>query len=326
MSPDPQKSPTSKMQLTTDHNRLIVIVGPTAVGKTSLSLQLAFFFGGEIVSADSRLFYRGMDIGTAKPTKEELVRVRHHLINVANPDQVWSLVKFQEAAYQAIDDILKRGKIPFLVGGTGQYISAIIEGWEIPKAKPSPRLRLAIKAMTQELGPKTLHKRLVLLDPEAASRIDPQNVRRMIRAFEVIFMTGRRFSDQRNKFGSPYQTLIIGVNRPRPDLYNRIDQRIEIMLENGFVEEVKRLLDQGYSPDLPPLSAIGYRQIIQYLRGDISLDEAVVIMKRSTRQYVRRQSNWFKQDDPRIHWFVAESTILEGMIPLIQKFLFNPEE
>ena len=312
------------MQLPSENRPLIIIVGPTAVGKTAVSINLAEYFSGEIISADSRLFYRGMDIGTAKPKKDELRRVAHHLVDVSNPNQVWSLVKFQEAAYQAINDILRRGKIPFLVGGTGQYIFSIVEGWEIPEAKPNPALRRILADLAKKVGPDKLHKRLGEIDPEAASRIEPQNVRRTIRAFEVILITGKKFSAQRIKSGSPYKNLILGIHRSRTNLYDRIDRRIETMLENGFIDEVKNLLKEGYSPNLPPLSAIGYRQIIRYLEDDISLDQAVMLMKRLTRQYVRRQSNWFKKGDPRIHWFDANSNLQEDMARLIKGFLQNP--
>lgn len=300
---------------------LIVIVGPTAVGKTEISLQLAERLNGEIVSADSRLFYRGMDIGTAKPSQDERARVKHHLIDVAEPDQVWSLAKFQRAAYFAIDDIRNRGKTPFLVGGTGQYIRAVTEGWDIPDVKPDPQLRSALQNWAIVLGPFELHDRLAVLDPDAAGKIDPQNLRRTIRALEVVYHTGKPFSAQKGRSGSPYNTLILGILRARPELYIRVDARIKEMLVAGLVEEVRNLLDKGYSPELAPLSAIGYHQIIQYLRGEILLEEAVVLMKRLTRQYVRRQANWFNRDDPNIHWFNVEPNIKNEMEDVIEKHL-----
>ena len=305
------------------HRPLIVILGPTAVGKTEISLQLAEVFNGEIISSDSRLFYRGMDIGTAKPTKNELARVKHHLIDVANPDQVWSLERFLEAAYEAIDDVQKRGKVPFMVGGSGQYIFAVVEGWKIPEAQPNPKLREILNRLADGSGSEILHNYLAELDPKAASKIQHQNIRRTIRALEVIFTTGERFSDQRTKGNSHYRPLIVGINRTRPALYDRIDKRVEKMLASGFIDEVANLLELGYSPDLPPLSAIGYRQVIQYLQGEISLDEAIQLMKRFTRQYVRRQANWFKEDDPRVHCFQAGPTMIQDIRFLIRKFLFS---
>jgi len=300
---------------------LIVIIGPTAVGKTEASLALAERFDGEIISADSRLFYRGMDIGTAKPSRTEKAQVPHHLIDVAEPDQIWSLAKFQRAAFQAIDSIQTRGRLPFLVGGTGQYVSSVIEGWQIPEVKPDPRLRIALNNWADVVGTSGLYERLSTLDPDAVSRIDPQNLRRIIRALEVILSSGVRFSSQRKRSGTPYQILNLGITRPRSELYARIDERIQGMLDNGFEDEVRALLDKGYTPDLPPLSAIGYRQMIAYIEGEISLDEAVMLMKRHTRQFVRRQANWFKLSDPRITWFNAGPNLFDEMNNVIQGIL-----
>jgi tRNA dimethylallyltransferase len=282
---------------------VVVIVGPTAVGKTEISLQLAERVSGEIISSDSRLFYRGMQIGTAKPSKEELARVQHHLIDVTDPDDAWSLAVFQRAAGDAVREIHARGNMPFLVGGTGQYVRAVMEGWDLPEQESDPGLRDALEQWALEVGAKSLHERLGVLDPAAAEVIQYQNVRRTVRALEVIFRTGRRFSEQRQRSQSPYSLLIVGLTRPRPELYARIDERIEQMVAEGLLDEVRELLKKGYSADLPSMSAIGYREMIAHLNGEISLDEAVVRMKRSTRQFVRRQANWFKTADPNIHWF-----------------------
>ncbi|MDR3576353.1 MAG: tRNA (adenosine(37)-N6)-dimethylallyltransferase MiaA [Anaerolineaceae bacterium] len=300
------------MQSISFPNPLIVLIGPTAVGKTELSIELAEQLDGEIISADSRLFYRGMDIGTAKPSVADRQRIPHHLVDVAEPDQVWSLVSFQEAARQAIADIQSRANLPFLVGGTGQYIRAVSQGWQVPPQAPDDHMRSALEKWAVEIGPLELHRRLAVLDPTAAAAIDYSNLRRTVRALEVIFCTGRRFSDQRLKSDSPYSLLIIGLNRPRAELYSRIDQRIDSMLAAGFESEVRRLLDKGYSADLPTLSAIGYREMISYIKSEISLDEAVILMRRWTRQFVRRQANWFKPNDPQIHWFeVSQNTSAE---------------
>ncbi len=291
---------------------LVVIVGPTAVGKTEIAIQLAREADGEIVSADSRLFYRGMDIGTAKPTQAERMLIPHHLIDVTTPDRVWSLATFQAEAGKIIREIDGRGRLPFLVGGTGQYIHAVTEGWVIPKAEANLPLRKALEKWAGEISPGGLHDRLAVIDPQAADAIDPSNLRRTVRALEVIFSTGQRFSSQRRRRPSPYHLLQLGLMRPRSELYARIDARIDGMMRSGLVEEVHGLLKQGYSPDLPPLSAIGYRQIIDYLQEKISLEEAVMLIKRQTRVFVRRQANWFKENDPEITWFeVGESTIQE---------------
>jgi tRNA dimethylallyltransferase len=303
---------------------LVVIVGPTAVGKTELAIQLAEELGGEIVSADSRLFYRGMDIGTAKPTPAQLSRVPHHLVNVADPRETWSLAVFQQAASQAISSIHARGKLPFLVGGTGQYIHAVTQGWLPPEIPPAAPLRLALEGLANANGKDWLHDRLALLDPPSAASIDPHNLRRTVRALEVIFTTGRRFSGQRQRSGSPYRLLTLGLTRPRPELYAIIDERIEAMFAAGLLEEVRRLLAQGVPPDSPTLSAIGYRESVAVLEGRMTLEAAKTQMKRLTRIFVRRQANWFKADDPGIHWFEAGKDPRQEILQLIRT-TFLPE-
>jgi tRNA dimethylallyltransferase len=300
---------------------LIVIVGPTAVGKTEISLQLAEQLDGEIVSADSRLFYRGMDIGTAKPPPAERARVPHHLIDVAEPDETWSLAVFQKAARQAIADIHQRGRLPFLVGGTGQYVRAVTHEWTLPAQGPHPRLRAALEALAQGRGRDWLHTRLSTFDPAAAERIDPRNLRRTIRALEVIFVTGKRFSAQRGLGESPYRLLTIGLIRPRPELYARLDARIEAMFVNGLLDEVQTLLGRGYSPDLPSMSAIGYRQCTDFLHGKMSREQTVNEIKRATRVFVRRQANWFKPDNPEIHWFDPGEVTVSKLAAFIQTTL-----
>jgi len=284
---------------------VVLLVGPTAVGKTALSLGLAEALQAEIISADSRLFYRGMDVGTAKPTLAERGDIPHHLIDVAEPDETWSLALFQREAKAIIADIQAHGKLPLVVGGTGQYVRAITEGWQVPTQQPDERMRAALESWAQEIGGEGLHQRLALLDPTAAANIDWRNQRRTVRALEVIFNTGRRFSAQRTKGSLPYQFKLIGLKRERAELYERVDARIEQMLADGFEAEVRALLDKGYSPDAPALSAIGYREMIAYVQGKISLDEAVMLIKRRTRLFVRRQANWFKESDARMRWFDA---------------------
>src|SRR5262245_55982885 len=285
---------------------LILIVGPTAVGKTEIAIQLAERLNGEIVSADSRLFYRGMDIGTAKPSREEQARVPHHLIDIADPDEILSLAVFQQKARQAIADIHTCKKLPFLVGGTGQYIRAVTEGWTPPEVKPDEHLREELTKQKEENGIYWLHDKLKSLDAEAATKIDPRNYRRTIRALEVIMTTGRKFSEQRGQTNSPYQLVMIGLTRPRPELYARVDARIETMFANGFLEEVKGLLEKGYSPSLPTMSAIGYRECVAVLEGKIKVEEAKQLIGRATRVFVRRQANWFKESDSNISWFKVE--------------------
>lgn len=298
---------------------LILIVGPTAVGKTEIAIQLAERLNGEIVSADSRLFYRGMDVGTAKPRRAERARVPHHLIDIAEPDEILSLAVFQQKACQAIADIHARGKLPFLVGGTGQYVRAVTEGWTPPEVKPDERLREILERMKEERGGIWLHARLARLDPDAAARIDARNVRRTIRALEVILTTGRGFSEQRERRASPYALLTIGLQRPRPELYARLDARIDSMFAAGLVQEVESLLAKGLSPDLPTMSAIGYREVVRVVKGQLSGEQAKVEMRRATRSFVRRQANWFKPSDPGIHWFDAGSPEVVSKIETLIK-------
>ncbi len=281
---------------------LVAIVGPTAAGKTALSLELAERLGGEIVSADSRQIYRGMDIGSAKATPAEQARAPHHLLDLVDPDQVLTLAEYQRLAYRAIADIHGRGRVPLLVGGSGQHVAAILEGWRIPEVAPQPALRAALAADAAAAGAEALHARLAALDPAAASRIDHRNVRRVIRALEVCLVTGRPISELQRKELPAYRIVRIGVTRPRPVLYERIDRRVDRMVEAGLVDEVRRLADAGYGWDLPALTGLGYRQIGLYLRGEKTLAEAVALVKQATRRFVQQQYNWFPLDDPAIRW------------------------
>jgi tRNA dimethylallyltransferase len=292
---------------------LILLIGPTAVGKTEISIQLAERIGGEIVSADSRLFYRGMDIGTAKPTHQDQARVPHYLIDIATPDQILSLAIFQQMARTAIADIQSRGKLPLLVGGTGQYVRAVTQGWRPPEVKPDERLRQILVKMKDERGEVWLHDKLNNLDPEAAEKIDARNIRRTIRALEVILTNGRKFSKQRGQGDASYHLITIGLRRPRPELYGRIDARIETMFASGLLDEVKGLLAKGYSPELPTMSAIGYRQCVEVIEGRMSIEQAKSEMGRATRIFVRRQANWFKESDSSIKWFNAHDRSIEAI-------------
>lgn len=285
---------------------VIFIVGPTASGKTDAGIRLAKKINGEIISADSRYLYRGMDIGTAKPTLAERQGIPHWLIDVADPDETWSLSLFKNSADEAVRDIHQRGKIPVIVGGTGQYIRCILEGWTIPEGEPDHRLRDFLERWGNEIGAEELYRRLALLDPEAASNIEWQNMRRTVRALEVIFTSGQKFSAQRKKTESPYNALIFGMKRERKELYDRIDLRVDLMIRDGLVEETASLLAKGYSPDLPSMSAIGYKDICDYLNKKASLEEAVQLIKFRTHNFVRRQANWFKESDPAIHWICPD--------------------
>jgi len=278
------------------------------VGKTELALRLGEKLDIEVVSADSRQVYRYMDIGTAKPTPEERRRVPHHLIDIVDPDEDFTLAQYQEMAYAAVEDILRRGKLPFLVGGTGQYVWAVLEGWQIPRVPPQPELRGELYREAEEKGALALFEWLRELDPQAASQIDPRNIRRVVRALEVCITTGRPFSAQRGKNPPPYNILIIGLTMERARLYRRIDRRIERMLERGLIEEVRKLMEMGYGLELPSMSGVGYQEIGRYLLGEISMEEAVRQMKKRTRNFIRHQYNWFRLSDPRIQWLEADTT------------------
>ena len=301
---------------------LIVIIGPTAVGKTALSLHLAGALDGEIVSADSRLFYRGMDVGTAKPTPEERARVPHHLIDIADPDETVGLAEFQELACAAIEDIHARGKLPLLVGGTGQYVRAVVEGWRVPRVPPDPALRADLETQAERAGAAALHDRLARLDPAAAERIDRRNVRRVVRALEVCLITGRPISEQQRKRSPPYRILQIGLTMKRPALYARADRRLEAMMAAGLVDEVRGLLEGGYTWDLPAMSGLGYVQFKPYLEGrEASKEEVVAEIKRATRRFIRHQCTWFRADDPGIRWFDAAEMTVQEVETLVREWL-----
>jgi tRNA dimethylallyltransferase len=293
------------------------------VGKTELALRLAESMNAEIISADSRLFYRGMNIGTAKPSPAELARVPHHLIDIAEPDETVSLAVFQGRATHAIADIHSRNKLPLLVGGTGQYVRAVTQGWSPPEVEPDDRLRAVLEKMGEERGKEWLYAKLETLDPQAAKIIDLRNVRRTIRALEVILLTGRKFSGQRGQGESPYHLIRIGLTRPREELYRRVDVRIDAMFRNGFVDEVKGLLNDGYSASLPAMSAIGYRECVRVVQGEWTPEQAKAEIQRATRVFVRRQANWFKESDPLIQWFHPDE---KDVLSRIEMYIRNSLE
>ncbi|MBE2235990.1 MAG: tRNA (adenosine(37)-N6)-dimethylallyltransferase MiaA [Anaerolinea sp.] len=296
------------------HPLLIAIVGPTAVGKTAISLRLAGDLDGEIISADSRQIYRGLDIGTDKASPAQQAQVPHHLLDVVAPDQVLTLAQYQRAAYAAIDEIHARGRQPLLVGGTGLYVRAVLEGLGIPEVAPDEPLRLELEAYAASHGSLALHARLAALDPTAAAAIDQRNVRRVIRALEVCLVAGRPISELQTAAPPPYRLLRIGLTRPREALYARIDQRVDEMMARGLLAETQRLLDAGYAPQLPALTGLGYRQMIQYLHGELDYDAAVATIKQQTHRFVRQQSTWFRLDAPQIAWFDLQEVGYEAVL------------
>lgn len=289
-------------------DKIIAIVGPTGVGKTRLAIHLTSRFNGEIINADSRQIYRHMDIGTAKPSKKELSSVPHHLFDIIKPDKEFSLAEYQELVYKAIKDIQKRDKLPFLVGGSGLYIWAVIEGWIIPKVAPDTEFRRALEQRAAKGGTEELYKELKEIDPVAAGKIDPRNVRRVIRALEVNKNSEESFSKLQQKNPPPFHTIIIGLTAERKELYRRVDERVDNMIKQGFVEEVKSLLAKGFDLNLPSMSSIGYREIGQHLQGELTLDEAVYKIKVGTHRFIRHQYAWFRLKDERIKWFDVDKT------------------
>jgi len=283
---------------------LLVIVGPTAVGKTAVALCVAERLGAEIVSADSMQVYRGMDIGTAKPTPEERARVPHHLIDMVEPDQEYSLAHYQRDATAAIAAIHARGRLPLLTGGTGLYVRAVVEGLNLPPAPPDPALRRRLEDLAAAEGVGAVHAMLAQVDPEAAARIPPANLKRVIRALEVYYQTGTPISTLHaldRKRPRRYNILTFGLDLPRAELYRNIAERVTAQLQRGLVEEVRRLLQRGYGEHLVSMQGLGYRQIACYLQGRCSREEAVARLIRDTRRYAKRQYTWFRAD-PTVRW------------------------
>jgi tRNA dimethylallyltransferase len=283
--------------------KLLVLVGPTAVGKTKLSLELARIHGCEIISGDSMQVYRGMDIGTAKISIEDQQGIPHHLIDIIEPDEAFSVASFQQNAEQLIQDIHGRGHLPFIVGGTGLYIESLCYQFQFSEASASEAFRLEQSAYLQEHCEQALHEKLRLVDPITAERLHPNNTRRVVRALEILHITGTTLSAQMagQQKQSPYDLCIIGLTMDRPLLYKRIEQRIDQMLEQGLVKEVSQLLARGYKEHYISMQGLGYKEIIRYLHGEYSLDEAVTLLKRDTRHYAKRQLSWFRHMKD-IHW------------------------
>lgn len=298
------------------------MVGPTAAGKTDVGVEIARAFGGEVVNADSRLFCRGFDIGTAKPSTTERKGVPHHLIDILEPGETLGLRAYLDLASATIAAIAGREKLPVVVGGTGQYLWGLLEGWDVSRLPPDAAFRASLEREAAEHGAGVLAERLKREDPEAAARIDSRNVRRVIRALELArARQARRSASQaagelrggaKKASRPPYDALVIGLTLPREELYRRIDERIDRMFAAGWADEVKRLLDNGVAPGAPCMGGIGYPAVVAALKGEIPLVEAVRRAKHDTRRLVRHQYNWFRLSDPRIHWLDAGAGVTEG--------------
>ena len=287
----------------------MAIVGPTATGKTDVGVQVALRINGEIVSADSMLVYKGMDIGTAKPSNKECLGITHHMIDIVAPQEEYSVARYQNEAELLISDIHRRNKLPILVGGTGLYIRAITDEYEFSSPGEDKVFRLNMEQKVSEKGVPWLYQKLESVDPDAAKTIHPNNIRRVIRALEVYELTGKRFSTlQKASYNSrlEYHVKIYGLMFPREILYNRINKRVDIMIKSGLIDEVKKLLQQGVKRQSTAMQGIGYKEIASYIYGEISLEQAVELIKRDTRRYAKRQLTWFRRD-PRIQWIDMNS-------------------
>lgn len=300
---------------------LLIILGPTAVGKTHLAIELAEELGSEVISADSRQIYKYMDIGTAKPTNAECQRIPHHLINIIEPDDNLTLAEYQDKAYAAIRKLHEQDKVPLLVGGTGQYITAVEEGWSIPRVPPNYALRQQLETQAEQNGKEAFHAQLAAVDPESAQNIHPNNVRRVIRAMEVYLETGTPISALQRKSPPPYRIKIIGLTMEREALYQRADRRVDNMIAAGFIEEVKFLLEKGYDRILPSMSGLGYPEIVSYLLDEIPIAEAISKIKFSTHDFIRRQYVWFRGHDNGILWHNMETFDRAAMLADIQNWL-----
>lgn len=306
-------------------DKLLVIVGPTAVGKSALGVEVALRCKGEVISGDSMQVYRHLDIGTAKIKPEEARGVPHHLIDIKDPDETFSVAEFQILARQHITEINKRGRLPILLGGTGLYIQAVLDEYEFAPQKEDRGYRQELRNLAAVKGDSWLHSRLERVDPQAAEKLHPHDVRRIIRALEYYHCTGRPISANRSA-GSPigpkrYETAIIGLTMERPVLYRRIEERVDHMMEQGFLEEVKKLLALGCRPDHQSMQGLGYKQLVSCLRGEITLDMAVEMIKRDTRRFAKRQLTWFRRD-PRINWLRIDryndrTTLLREILSII---------
>ncbi len=285
--------------------RLLIIAGPTAVGKTDVGITLADKLNGEIISADSMQIYKNMDIGTAKPSLEERRGIAHHLIDIINPDENFSVARFQKLAKDTIDNLISNGKLPIIVGGTGLYINSILYNMDFAQSVSNWRLRKTLQEEAKNMGNEYVHNKLKKINPDAASRIHPNNIKRVIRAIEVYHETGDKIGNFKKDItlNDEYEFYFVGLTRNRKELYNRINIRTDIMIKQGLIEEVKNLLNLGYSKDLVAFQGLGYKEIIRYLEGEYDLDEAVRILKRNTRRYAKRQLTWFRRYSDIINWY-----------------------
>jgi tRNA dimethylallyltransferase len=306
--------------------RLVAIVGATATGKSDAAVAVAEAFDGEVLSIDAYQVYRGMDIGTAKLSPATRARVPHHLIDIAEPSEALSLARFLEMARTALEDVWGRGKLPVLAGGSGQYVWALIEGWQVPQVVPDAALRSELEGLARDEGTEALARRLAELDPDAGSRVDQSNPRRLIRAIEVVSSTGRSLAACQARVPIDADVLVLGLRCDRETLYARLDERTEAMFEAGFVDEVRRLRVAGFGESQPVRGGVGYREVSAYLDGEYGLEEAVQRMKFANHRLVRSQANWFRETDERIRWIDARPEASERCVEATREWLRTLDE
>jgi tRNA dimethylallyltransferase len=300
---------------------LVAVVGATATGKSDAAIAIAEALEGEVVNTDAYQLYRGLDIGTAKVDAATRARVRHHLIDVTEPDGPLTLARYLDLATAAIEDVWAQGKLPVLAGGSGQYVWAIIEGWQVPRVPPDLELRAELEALGQQEGPEAVHARLVAADPEAAARLDPRNLRRIVRALEVVTRTGLPLAACQTRRPIDADVLVVGLRLPRDEHYRRLDERAEAQFAAGLLDEVRRLRQEAYGEAPPLRGGIGYKEVSAYLDGEYDLDEALRRTKNANHRLVRRQGAWFKPDDPRITWINGGDGAGERAVSAVQAWL-----
>jgi tRNA dimethylallyltransferase len=301
--------------------KIVIIVGPTAVGKTDISIATAKALNGEIISADSAQVYKYMDIGTAKISPDEMQGIKHHMIDEVTPDQSFSVANFRDKADHYIQELTAKGKLPIIVGGTGLYINALINNLDFTKSIGDEDFRERMQEIADNKGNEYLYEMLKDIDIDSYFRLHANDVRRVIRALEVYEFTGKtitHFQEESKKLPPRYNSAYIGLTMDRQKIYKRIEQRVDAMIEQGLIEEVKKLLNMGYNRDLVSMQALGYKEIVGYLEGEISLEEALFILKRDSRHYAKRQLTWFRRDE-RIKWFNIDEyqdriTLVENII------------
>ena len=300
---------------------LIAVVGATATGKSDAAVAIAMALNGEVVSADAYQVYRGLDIGTAKAGAELRSRVSHHLLDIVDPGNQLTLARFLDAAHGALEDVWARDKLPVVTGGSGQYVWALLEGWNVPRVPPDTALRAELEDLAAREGKAALVARLAAVDPEAARRLDPENPRRLVRAIEVVLREGRPLAACQTRSPIDADVHILGLSLPRDELYTSLDARTDAMYAAGFVDEVRRLRDEGHGETASVRGGVGFKEVSQYLDGEFDLEEAVRRHKNANHRLVRRQHAWFKESDPRITWVDSGADAAQRCVELARQWL-----